>query len=284
MTDGNVEIRKGVVYANHDGVELAGDLYLPKAAAKAAPALVAVHGGAWIGGARGAFQYWGPHLASRGIALFAISYRLAKPNQKTFPHAVQDVLAGVQFLRGKAGEFNIDPERIGLLGASAGGHLAALAALGGEAKVFANAYPQDAFASVSSKVKALVGVYGIYDVLAMWTSYQVDGPRDNNIEKMMGASPMDSRQLYFDATPISYATFANNKLGVLLVTGTEDDLVPPKQHFEPFLLALKQAGFFVRTCIVPGAPHFWMNDPIDEPASLTGFLAPRLMRFLAEKL
>ena len=65
---------------------------------------------------------------------------------------------------------------------------------------------------------------------------------------MLGASPMESRQLYFDASPISYATFANNKLGVLLVTGTEDDLVPPRLHYEPFLLALKQAGFFVRTC------------------------------------
>jgi acetyl esterase/lipase len=284
MTIGTADIRKGVVYANHDGVELAGDLYLPKGAAKPVPALVAVHGGAWIGGARGAFQYWGPYLAARGIALFAVSYRLAKPNQKTFPHAVQDVLASVQFVRGKAGELNIDPDRIGLLGASAGGHLAALAALGGDAKVFANGYPQDPFASLSSKVKALVGVYGIYDVLSMWTSYLVDGPHDNNIEKMMGASPMDSRQLYFDASPISYTTFANNKLGVFLVTGTEDDLVPPKLHFEPFLLALKQAGFFVRTCIVPGAPHFWMNDPIDEPTSLTGFLAPRLTRFLAERL
>jgi acetyl esterase/lipase len=61
---------------------------------------------------------------ARGIALFAISYRLANPDQKTFPQAVHDVLAGVQFVRGKAGEFGIDPERIGLLGASAGGHLA----------------------------------------------------------------------------------------------------------------------------------------------------------------
>jgi acetyl esterase/lipase len=283
MTDGTVDIRKGVTYATHDGVALAGDLYLPKDT-KNAPAIVAVHGGAWIGGSRNAFQYWGQHLASRGIAVFAISYRLATHDKKTFPHAVHDVLAGVQFVRGKAGELGVDPERIGLLGASAGGHLAALAALGGAAKIFANSYPQDAHAAVSTKVKALVGVYGIYDVLAMWTSYCVDGPKDNNIEKMLGASPMENRQLYFDASPISYATFANNKIGVLLVTGTEDDLVPPKLHYEPFLLALKQAGFFVRNVVVPGAPHFWMNDPIDEPGSQTGFLAPRLMRFLAERL
>jgi acetyl esterase/lipase len=284
MTDDNLTIQNGVAYANHDGVELAGDLYLPKNAqsgAKAAPALVAVHGGGWVAGVRGAFQYWGPYLAARGIAVFAISYRLATKS-KTFPEAVQDVLAGVQFVRGKAAAFGIDPARIGLLGASAGAHLASLAALGG--KKFAVGYPQDPFAAVDTSVKALIGVYGIYDAAAMWTNYQVQGGRDNNFQKFMGASPMENRQLYFDASPISYATFANNAIGVFLVTGTEDDLVDRKVQTDPFQLALKQAGFFVRPCIVPGAPHYWMNDPIDEPGSLTGFVAPRLMRFLAERL
>ncbi len=280
MTDDNLTIQNGVAYANHDGVELQGDLYLPKGA-KAAPALVAVHGGGWVAGVRGAYQYWGPYLAARGIAVFAISYRLATKT-KTFPEAVQDVLAGVQFIRGKAGAFGIDPARIGLLGASAGAHLAALAALGG--KKFAGGYPRDPFASVDASVKALVGVYGIYDAVAMWTNYQVQGGRDNNFQKFMGASPMENRQLYFDASPISYATLANNGIGVLLVTGTEDDLVDRKLQTDPFQFALKQAGFFVRPCIVAGAPHYWMNDPIDEPGSLTGFVAPRLLRFLAERL
>jgi len=282
MTDDSVTIHTGIAYANHDGVELLGDLYLPKGA-KSAPALVAVHGGGWVAGARTAFQYWGRHLAARGVALFAISYRLATKT-KSYPQAVHDVLAGVQFVRGKASEFGIDPQRIGLFGASAGGHLAALAALGGNSGKFANGYPQDAFAFVSTGVKALIGVYGIYDVFAMWTAYQVQGPGENSIQKFLGAPPMENRQLYFDASPISYATFANNKIGILLVTGTEDDLVDRKAQTDAFQLALKQAGFFVRPCIVPGAPHFWMNDPIDEPTSFSGFLAPRLLRFLAEKL
>jgi len=280
MTNDKVTIHSGIAYANHDGVELLGDLYLPKST-KSAPALVAVHGGGWVQGARGVFQYWGPYLASCGIAVFAISYRLAAKN-KMFPQAVQDVLAGVQFMRGKAGEFGIDPQRIGLLGASAGGHLAALAALGGDK--FAGGYPRDPFASVATDVKALVGVYGVYDLVAMWTTYQLQGGLENNIQKFLGAPPMESRQLYFDASPISHATFAKNKIGVLLATGTADDLVNPKEHTEPFQLALKQAGFFVRPCIVQGAPHYWMNDPIDEPESYSGFLAPRLLRFLAEKL
>ena len=280
MTDDTLTIHSGIAYANHDGVELAGDLYLPKAA-KAAPALVAVHGGGWVAGVRGAYQYWGPYLAARGIAVFAISYRLAS-KAKTFPEAVQDVLAGVQFVRGKAAAFGIDPARIGLLGASAGAHLAALAALSG--RKFAGAYPQDAFAAVDTGVKALVGVYGIYDAVAMWTNYQLQGGRDNNFQKFIGAPPMEDRQLYFDASPLSYASFATNGIGVLLVTGTEDDLVDRKTQTDPFQLALKQAGFFVRPCIVPGAPHYWMNDPIDEPGSYSGFLAPRLLRFLAERL
>ncbi|MGC1780074.1 MAG: alpha/beta hydrolase [Xanthobacteraceae bacterium] len=280
MTDDNVTIHNGIAYANHDGVELAGDLYLPKGA-KAVPALVAVHGGGWVAGARNAFQYWGPYLAARGTAMFAVSYRLATKG-KTFPESVQDVLAGVQFLRGRAGSFGIDPARIGLLGASAGAHLAALAAMSG--KKFAGGYPQDAFASTDAGVKALVGVYGIYDAVTMWSNYQLQGGRDNNFQKFMGVPPMEDRQLYFDASPISYATFANNAIGVLLVTGTEDALVDRRTQTDPFELALKQAGFFVRPTIVPGAPHYWMNDPIDEPGSFSGFLAPRLMRFLAERL
>jgi acetyl esterase/lipase len=280
MTDAAVQTKTGIAYANHDGVELLGDLYLP-AGAKAAPALIAVHGGAWIMGARSAFQYWGPYLAARGIATFAVSYRLVTKS-KMFPQTVQDVMAAVQFIRGKANEFGVDPQRIGLLGASAGAHLASLAALGGGK--FAGFYPQDAFASLSSEVKALIGVYGIYDMVAMWNSCQVQWPIGNIVERFLGVPPMADRQIYFDASPMSYATLANNKLAVMLVTGSADDLVDPKEQTDPFLLALKQAGFYVRPCIVTGAPHYWLNDPIDDPTGFTAFLAPRLMRFLAEKL
>jgi hypothetical protein len=50
------------------------------------------------------------------------------------------------------------------------------------------------------------------------------------------------------------------------------------------MMKLKQANFFVRPCIVQGAPHFWLSDPIDEPGSYSGFMAPRLIRFLKERL
>jgi acetyl esterase/lipase len=158
-----------------------------------------------------------------------------------------------QFVRGNAA-FGIDPGRIALIGASAGAHLAALAALGGRLPIFADGYPGDAHAAVDSTVKALIGVYGVYDLAAMWEAYQVASPLDNNIENFLGAALPENRQLYFDASPISYATYANNKTAVLLAYGTEDDLVDRgRPHSEAFLKPPKQAGFFARSCIVQGA-------------------------------
>jgi len=201
-----------------------------------------------------------------------------------FPQAVHDVLAAVQFVRGSAGEIKVDPERIGLFGASAGAHLAALAALGTGSEIFKNAYPNDAHAAVSTKVKALIGVYGVYDLVEMWQRYLLQSPRENNIENFMGCAPMDDPRRYFDASPINYATFANNHIGVFLSVGTEDDLVNRRSQTDAFLLRLKLANFFVRPCIVQGAPHYWLNDPIEEPGSYSGFMAPRLIRFLQERL
>ncbi|MBN8965737.1 MAG: hypothetical protein J0H89_10255 [Rhizobiales bacterium] len=91
---GEIEMRPGVTYATHDSVALAGDLYLPRTGGPC-PILIGVHGGGWVQGARTAFQFWGPYFAARGIGLFAVSYRLAKVGRKTFPHAVQDVLAAI---------------------------------------------------------------------------------------------------------------------------------------------------------------------------------------------
>jgi acetyl esterase/lipase len=280
---GMIETRTGVVYCNHDGVELAGDLFLP-AGPGPHPALVGVHGGGWRVGARQSLHNWGHYFAARGVAYFSVSYRLAAKGKKTFPQAVHDVVAAVQFIRGEAASIGIDPNRVGLMGASAGAHLSSLAALGTQSGHFLGAYPGDKHGKVDAKVKALIGVFGVYDMVPNWVDFQRQTPGDNANDVFLGATPMEDRKLYFDASPISYATFANNKVAVFLSWGTEDDLVNIHQQSEPFMLALKQTGFFVRSAIVQGAPHYWTGDPIDEPGSFTGFLAPRLHRFLAERL
>ena len=242
---GTFETRNNVVYCTHDGVELSGDLFLPEGPGPF-PAIVAVHGGGWRLGARVSLHNWGRHLAARGYAVFSISYRLSAKGKKTFPQAVHDVVAAVQYIRGEARALRIDPERIGLMGASAGANLTALAGLGTQSDHFTGAYPQDKHASVSAKVKMVAGVFGVYDMVANWNYFNRQTPGDNATDIFLGVTPMEDRKVYFDASPISYAVRANSKVAVFLSWGTEDDLVNIHEQSEPFMLALKQASFFQR--------------------------------------
>ena len=94
---------------------------------------------------------------------------------------------------------------------------------------------------------------------------------------------MQSRRTYFDASPVSYATVdKREKTGTrfLLIYGTNDDIVDPQTQSQTFLTALKQAGFFVRTIVIPGSGHFWATDPVEEPGSYGAQAAPQLLRFL----
>ena len=272
--------RSALVFAEHDGTKLVGDLYLPKGRAKA-PVLVAVHGGGWQIGNRQFYRYWGLFLARAGYAVFAIDYRLGKPG--SYPAAVYDTKAAVQFIRAKAAEFDLDPDRIGLIGNSAGAHLAALVALAGDQ--YALAYRDDADAAVPVNVKCMVGFYGVYDMYAQWTRDLAARPNDKIVEKFLGVSPMQNRRIYFDASPISYATMDHNQIHFLLIHGTDDDIVDPETQSEAFLSALAQAGFFVRRIVIPGAGHFWSSDPFEgDPHSYSAQTIPRLMRFLESSL
>ncbi len=279
----DIDIRKNVQFGIHDGEVLTGDYYAPPGTGTW-PTLIALHRGAWKLGTAEVYQYWGPYLAQRGYVLFSINYRLVHGSENRYPAAVHDTRAAVQFLRDKAEALKVDANRIGFIGDSAGAHLAALVALTGDSPPFSAAYPDDSYFGVSTNVKVVVGVYGVYDLLAQWQHDQLARPRDQITEAWLGKSPMESRQLFYEASPLTYTTIDRNRTAFLVAWGTEDDMVEPHSQSEGFVTALKQAEFFVRTVIVPGAPHFWMSDPIDEPTSYTGFLAPRLLRFLQDQL
>jgi dipeptidyl aminopeptidase/acylaminoacyl peptidase len=129
-----------------------------------------------------------------------------------------------------------------------------------------------------------VPIYAVLDLARQWRHDQISRPRDQIVEKFLGASLIDDRRLYFDASPLSYVSAKNNATAFLLAWGTEDDVVDHKEQSEAFLEALKQAGHYVRSVVVAGAPHFWIGDPIDEAGSHSGFFAPRLLRFLQARL
>ena len=103
--DYEVTVRNDIVFAEHDGVKLIGDLYAPKGLDKA-PVLVGVHGGGWQVGDRKFYRNWGSYLAKNGYAVFAIEYRLMKPGVKTWPGAVYDTKAAVQYVRAQRNRCN----------------------------------------------------------------------------------------------------------------------------------------------------------------------------------
>ncbi|HEV2335166.1 MAG TPA: prolyl oligopeptidase family serine peptidase [Stellaceae bacterium] len=121
-------------------------------------------------------------------------------------------------------------------------------------------------------------------MLGQWEHAQITRPRDQITEKFLGCTPMVSRKIFFEASPLSYATVDKNATRFLLIYGREDDIVDPVSQSDRFLTALKQAGFFARNIVVPGAGHFWASDPVDEPGSFGAYVGPRLVRFLAASL
>jgi acetyl esterase/lipase len=276
--DFNVVTRNDITFAEHDGTKLLGDFYAPKGREKA-PVLVAVHGGGWQAGTRKSYTHWAPYLAENGYAVFSVDYRLSKPGTKTYPAAVYDVKGAVQYVRAKAAELNVDPERIAMIGDSAGGHLTALVALAGEEPAYSSEYRSDPYATTPSRVKAVVGVYGVYDMQRQWEHDQLARPRDQITEKFLGAAPMMNRKLFFESSPISYATVDKNTTRFLLVHGTNDDIVDPATQSTAFLNALKQAQFVARTVVIPGAGHFWISEPLT-PGSYGAYAGPKVLQFL----
>jgi acetyl esterase/lipase len=276
-----VTLRKDVTYREHPGIKLQGDLYLPKGSGPF-PILIGVPGGGWRICARASLREWGFHLASRGYAMFVIDYRLATAARKAFPEAVQDVIAAVRFVRSSKAELAIDPSRIGLLGASAGAHLAALAALGGDA---AGGRCGDALDATPADVKALVAIYGVYDLLSQWRDDLARNPDPewNLIRNLIGKDPYEDPRAYFEASPLAHISYAKNQMPVFVSWGGADEVVAPGQS-EAFVRALQQARFTVRTHRIPAASHFWFSDPLDDPSSDSANLAPRLMRFVEQTL
>lgn len=281
----SVQVQSDAVYATHDGLELKGDVYMPTGAGPFG-ALVLIHGGGWQGGSKANWPSWGNYLARNGYVAFAINYRLAKPNKPTFMESIWDSRAAVQYLRASAAKYKVDPERIGAMGASSGGHLVAMLALTADHKKFANPSAADSQGNASAKIRAAVPVYGVFDMIQQWEHDQLTRPKDHITEKYLGGNPMDIRERFYEASPLYYAS-RQNAAGTrwLIAWGTQDDVVDGARQSGMFMEHLKRAGASARPVLLNGAPHFWLNDaPVDQAGSWNEFFASRLLNFLKGNL
>lgn len=276
-----VVIDRDVLVAVHDDVELRADLYRPDGPGPF-PAVLLIHGGGWRGASKvHQWEGWGRLLASHGYVALAVPYRLSDEGASRFMESVWDVQAGVRYLRGRA-DLAVDPARVGAMGVSAGGHLAAMLALTSRLDEFASPY-DDPYASEPADVDVVVGVYGVYDMIAQWEHDQLTRPHESITAIYLGGSPADVRERFYAASPLYHASRQNaSGTNWLLVWGEEDRIVDPQQS-RTMANHLTRAGATVRIHPVPGAPHYWfLGEPVDaEPAaSHAAAAAPRVLTFL----
>jgi acetyl esterase/lipase len=248
------------------------------AGAPTVPAVLWIHGGGWLDGDRRfppptvpAELLFGSILAA-GMAVVRIDYRHSL--ESPFPAQLHDVKAALRYVRHHAATFGIDPERIGVWGESAGGHLAALAGLtspdtdGGSGR-FEGA---EGVTTGGTAVRAVVDWYGVSDINAAAAAFpsltDLPGlPGAEGIElpampdpysALLGASPAERPDLAAAASPVSHTMPAAPPF--LLVHGTEDNLVPYAQS-ESLAEHLRAQAVPVELVPVTGADHIFLGSP-----------------------
>lgn len=172
------------------------------------PALVVIYGGAWQRGDPSQQASFNAYMAAQGYTVVAIDYRHAP--QHRFPAQIEDVLAALQWVTAQADLYQIDLNRVGLMGWSAGGHLALLAAY-----------------QTSLPIRAVVSYYGPTDLAAGYADPPSPDPINTRavLEALIGGSPDQYPQVYQKASPIYYVRA--NLPPTLLVYGGRDHLVKP---------------------------------------------------------
>jgi acetyl esterase/lipase len=240
-------------YAGGDNAHQKLDLLLPKEPAGEAPlpVIVFIHGGAWRGGSkREGISFLVPAVASGNYAGVTIDYRLT--NEAVWPAQIHDCKAAIRWVRANAKKYNLDPQRIGVIGASAGGHLAAMLGTSGnverlEGNVGGNL-------GESSQVECVVDEYGPSELLAMSgfpSDIEHDSP-DSPESRLVGGAIQEHKDAARSASPITYVSADDPPF--LIVHGTEDPLVPYDQS-ERLLAAMEEEGVDAKLIKVQGGGH-----------------------------
>ncbi|QDV24795.1 Arylsulfatase [Aureliella helgolandensis] len=249
-----------VTYARYGERTLEMDLYRPKGIWGDLPAIVCIHGGGWQKGSKINHRKVAQALAAQGFVAVSISYRLSGEAQ--FPAQIQDCKAAVRFLRANANRFGIDSERIGAIGHSAGGHLAALLATSAGVPELEGGGGNAQF---TSAIQAVVPMDGQTDFLSQRTrDISADENRGGIWRQFLGGSQQDQLETYRLASPLVHLDQADPPCW--LITGENDS---PSTRAAEFRARMTEFGIENGVTVLKDAPHpftvkqIWFDEAME---------------------
>lgn len=256
-----IDEQHDVEFARLDGQSLRLDVYQSRDALRSGlrandgsvalvPAVIVIHGGSWSGGMKSDFARYDRWLAESGRVVFDVEYRLANSTQH-FPAQVLDVKCAIIWVRSHAAQYHVDPERLALLGRSAGGQLALLAAYTPNEPTLQPSCSGD---SQETRVRAVISFYGPTDLA--W-DYMHPGRPDvidtrHVLENYLGGSPATAPQAYASASPIAHVSAQSPP--TLLLHGGHDQLVLA-ENAERIIPKLAEAGVPYTYLYLPWGNH-----------------------------
>lgn len=248
-----ITFEAGIEYAKPGGESLQLNLARPKVQTGKVPAILCIHGGGFRAGKREGWDARCKLLAEQGYVAATVTYRLAPKHQ--FPAAVEDVKAAVRWLRANAEKYSIDPDRIGVVGESAGGHLAQFLGVTGGVAQFEG---DGGNPGVSSRVSCVVNYYGPSDLTK---SYGKSVDAAEVLPLWLGGDATKEHRRHILASPLYWVTPA--AAPTLLLQGTEDKYV---NHEQAVWMAekLKAAEVEVEFLSLEGAGHGFKGADADK--------------------
>lgn len=263
-----------ISYANDTLKRHQLDIYLPPNAGPNTPLMVWIHGGAWNMGNRFNDMSYMTNtikgILENGFALATIEYRYS--TEAIFPAPLQDCNQAIEYLYQHATQYKLDKNRIGLIGFSAGGHLASLLALSNNNAV-SSFYPNNT--KPHFKIKCVLDFYGPSDFITLGSSPDTSINNERNaVSILLGTMPIKRPDIARQASPTTYVD--KNDPPFFIVQGEKDESVPYTQS-QMLAAWLTVNGVANKLTIVPGAPHYGvMFDADDIRKNLFAFLKDHL--------
>lgn len=250
---GGIIVEKDIVYSSVDGMNLLLDIYYPQMKSDTPmPLVVWIHGGAFRAGNKNRNQ--AIELNNHGYITASINYRLSQ--EAIWPALIHDCKAAIRYLRAHAEKYNIDPNKIGVWGASAGGYITAFLGTSGDVKELEGT---GGWQDQSSRVQAVVDFFGPTHFIKMcdFPSTMDHAAADSPESQLLGAPVKEIPEKVKAADPITYVSTDDPPF--LIVHGDEDPLVP---HNQSVILhkALEKAGVENTFITVKGGGHGRWNN------------------------